>query len=111
MPVTINIDTEQVAAKVKGAWEKGLYALSAQVLQDCNEFVKYDQGTLESSSYTASRLADGVLVWETAYAKRQYWEIQTSLTPGRTWKWCETAKKRHLARWKEQAQKGLTENL
>lgn len=111
MPVKIFISPNQVAANVKGAWDRSLYALSAQILQDCNEFVKYDQGTLQSSSYVASRLRDGKLVWDTVYAKRQYWEIKTSLTPGRTWKWCETAKKKHLSQWKDQAEKGLRDNL
>lgn len=109
MKVTIN--KAEVQAKVEGAWNRALYALSAQVLQDCNEYVKVDQHTLESSSYTASRLSEGVLVWDTPYAKRQYWAIQTSLTPGRTWKWCETAKKKNLHKWARIAEKGLRENL
>ena len=111
MPVKINIEPSRVAVKVSGAWEKGLYALSAQVLGDCNQYVKHDQGALEGSSYVHSRLKDGVLIWDTPYAKRQYWEIKTSLTPGRTWKWCETAKRRHIKQWAQQAEKGLKDNL
>lgn len=111
MPVQIRIDNNQCAAKVMGAWKKGLYALSAQILGDCNQYVKIDRHTLESSSYVHSRLSEGKLIWRTPYAKRQYWEIRTSLTPGRTWKWCETAKKRYLKDWTRIAEKGLRENL
>ena len=111
MPVQIKIDPNQCAAKVSGAWGKALYALSAQVLNDCNQYVKVDQHTLESSSYTHSRLKEGKLIWQTPYAKRQYWEIKTSLTPGRTWKWCETAKRKFKDDWKRQAEKGLRGNL
>lgn len=111
MPIRINIDAERCAAKVTGAWEKQLYALSGQILQDCNEFCKEDHRTLILSSGPASRLKEGVLVWDTKYAKRQYWDIQTSLTPGRTWKWCETAKKKYRERWRKQAEKGLRDNL
>lgn len=111
MPVKIQIDPNQCAAKVTGAWNKALYAFSAQVLGDCNQYVKVDQHTLESSSYEHSLLNQGKLIWQTPYAKRQYWEIRTSLTPGRTWKWCETAKKKHLTTWQKQAQKGLKDNL
>ena len=111
MPVRIKIDPNRCAAKVEGAWNKGLYILSSQVLGDCNQFVKVDQHTLESSSYVASRLNEGVLVWDTPYAKRQYWEIRTSLTPGRTWKWCETAKKKHRGDWQKLAEKLLRGNL
>ena len=111
MPIRINIDPNQCAAKVSGAWDKALYALSGQILQDCNQYVKVDQHGLESSSYVHSRLKEGKLIWQTPYAKRQYWEIETSLTPGRTWKWCETAKRKHRSDWQKQAEKGLKDNL
>ena len=113
MPVYIMIDKAKCEAKVKGAWEKGLFALSSQVLGDCNQYVKRDTGTLEldSVAQSAGTLKDGKLVWDQVYAKRQYWAIETSLTPGRTWKWCETAKTKHLADWAKIAEKGLLENL
>ena len=111
MPVRIEISQSKVEAKVKGAWDKGLYVLSSQVLNDCNQYVKVDQHTMESSSYAASQLSEGKLIWDTPYAKRQYWAIQTSLTPGRTWKWCETAKRKCKATWQKLAEKLLRENL
>ncbi len=111
MPVTIKFDMYQCAAKVEGAWNKGLYVLSSQILGDCNQYVKIDRHTLESSSYVASQLDKGRLVWNTPYARRQYWEIRTSLTPGRTWKWCETAKKKHRGDWQKLAEKLLRGNL
>lgn len=111
MPVKINIDPNHCAAKVDTAWKKGLYALSSEILADCNEYVKIDQHTLESSSYAHSQLDKGRLIWKTPYAKRQYWEIQTSLTPGRTWKWCETAKRKYKQSWRIKAEKGLRDNL
>ena len=111
MPVKINIDPNQIAAKVQGAFNKGLYALSAQILADCNEFCKEDQHTLIDSSLEQSKLGEGKLIWDTEYAKRQYWEIKTSLTPGRTWKWCETAKRKHKDTWRRIAEKALRENL
>ena len=111
MPVRIEINKHQVAAKVEGAWQKGLYALSGQVLMNCNEFVKHDQGTLESSSYAHSQLDKGKLIWQTPYAKRQYWEIKTSLTPGRTLKWCETAKRKYKELWNRQAERAMRDNL
>ena len=111
MPVIIQISGQQVEAKVKGAWDKGLYALSNEILADCNEYCKEDHGTLIASSNEMSRPQDGQLIWQTPYAKRQYWAIQTSLRPGRTWKWCHTAKSRWLSRWKTLAEKGLKDNL
>lgn len=111
MPVRIQISTQQVEAKVKTAWDKGLYALSSEILGDCNEYCKEDTGALIASSNTFSRPQNGILIWQTPYARRQYWEIQTSYKPGRTWKWCETAKRRWLNRWKQKAEEELRNNL
>ena len=111
MPVKINISTKQVETKVMTAWEKGLAALSEEILADCNEYCKEDQHTLIDSSLIHSQPKIGKLIWETPYAKRQYWAIKTSLTPGRTWKWCETAKRKNKSRWQRLAEKGLRDNL
>ena len=111
MPVRINISSQHVEAKVMAAWDKGLAALSEEILADCNEYCKEDQKTLINSSLAHSKPESGKLVWETPYAKRQYWEIQTSLTPGRTWNWCETAKRKNKSRWQRLAEQGLRDNL
>ena len=111
MPVKIRIDPNQCAAKVQGAWNKGLRDLSVEIRDHCNQYVKVDKHRLEGSSKEHSILEQGLIIWQTPYAKRQYWEIRRSLTPGRTWKWCETAKRKHKADWQRQAEKGLRENL
>ena len=111
MPVKIDIKPGTVAAHVKWAWNKGLALLSNEVLNDCNQYCKVDQNTLISSSYAHSLLSAGKLIWQTPYARRQYWAIETSLTPGRTWKWCETAKRKYKSDWQKLAEKGLRDNL
>jgi hypothetical protein len=111
MPIRIQIDPNKVGLKVQGAWKESLLPLSSQILGDCNQYVKVDQHGLESSSYAASKLNEGKLVWDTPYAKRQYWEIRTSLTPGRTWKWCETAKRKFKSDWQKLAERLLRSKL
>ena len=111
MPVKIKINANEIGAKVMTAWDNGLAALSEEILADCNEYCKEDQHTLIDSSLAASILKEGKLIWQTPYAKRQYWAIKTSLTPGRTWKWCETAKRKHKRDWQKSAERGLKENL
>lgn len=113
MSVKIQIDPNKVGLKVQGAWKESLLPLSSQILEDCNQYVKRDQGTLETESVaqSAGTLKDGKLVWDQVYAKRQYWEIKTSLTPGRTWKWCETAKRKHKADWQKLAERLLRSKL
>ena len=109
--MTININPGQIQAKVDGAWKKGLAMLSSEILRDCNEFCKLDKGMLRASSMTASRLNDGILVWNTPYARRQYWIIPTAYEPGTCWQWCEAAKGKYAQRWASQAKKLMEMNL
>ena len=112
MPTIIRIDTNKVGAKVMKAWDDGLPALAEEILADCNEYCKEDTHALINSSLIHSVLKEGKLIWQTPYAKRQYWEIRTSLTPGRTWKWCETAKRRWCkSKWAKKAERELKNNL
>ena len=111
MPVKVNISPAKVEAKVNTAWKRGLGILSEEILADCNEYCKRDEGYLIESSLTHSRPQKGKLIWQTPYARRQYWEIETSLEEGRTWKWCETAKEKHFEKWKQKAQEHFEDNL
>lgn len=108
----VQINKAAVQARVMGAWKENLNALTTEILADCNEYVKRSPNhTMRDSSLIHSRPAEGLIVWETPYARRQYWEIQTALTPGTTWRWIETAKRQHLTRWNQLAQKGVNDNL
>ena len=114
MPVRIEINPQKIQVKVTGAWDNGLSKLSSEILADCNEYCKRDTGTLVMSSYIHSRLDRGLLIWQTPYALRQYYEIRTAhpdVNPKATWRWCEAAKNKHFARWNRLAQKALGENL
>ena len=111
MPVKINIQRYAVEAKINGAFQASLPQLSEEILNDCNQYCKEDTGALIASSLTHSRPQEGKLIWQTPYARRQYWEIQTALTKGRAWRWCEYAKQRFLQKWNRQAQKLMEGNL
>lgn len=111
MPARIMINPQKVQARIVGAWEQALAALSEEILADCNEYCKVDQNTLIMSSLSHSQPEKGKLIWSTPYARRQYYEIKTSLTPGRTWKWCETAKRKHKERWLRLAERGFRDKL
>ena len=114
MGVRIDINTSKIVGKVKNAWRAALYPLSEQVLTDCNEFCKKENGHLIGSSQTNSRPREGVLVWKTDYARRQYWEIRTAShdeNPRATWRWCEAAKRAYKKDWEKLAEKMMKENL
>jgi Minor capsid. len=114
MPVRIEISPNKVQVKITGAFGKGLFALSSEILGDCNEYCKYDTGALVMSSWIHSQLDKGLLIWQTPYAKRQYYEIQTAIKDTNdkaSWKWCEAAAAEHKDRWNRLAQKALGDNL
>ena len=110
----VNISKHAIEAKVQGAWNKGLALLTEEIKNDCNQYVKVDSHSLEQSADIHSRPELGLIIWQTPYARRQYWEIRTAYTdenPNATWKWCEVAKQRHKEQWSKQAQRLFEMNL
>ena len=72
MPVTVNINSAQIAMNVRAASEKALGITSQQALADCNEYVPDDQDALVNSSNIHSDILHGKLVWATPYARYLY---------------------------------------
>jgi hypothetical protein len=107
MPVRIKVDENHIKTVIDAKWQNGLAMLSAIILTDCNKYCKMRDGQLAMSALIHSDLQKGLLVWQTPYAARQYYEIQTAYTevnPQASWRWCEVAKQNHLAEWGRQAQ-------
>ena len=100
MSVKILVNEDTIQVKIDNAWKSGLEMLSSQVLKDCNRYCKEDTGMLILSSFIHSDLKKGRLVWQTPYAARQYYEIQTAykdVNANASWRWCELAKSLHQA--------------
>ena len=107
MSVKIIVNENTIQAKIDNTWKSGLEMLSSEILRDCNRYCKEDTGMLIMSSYIHSRLKEGLLIWQTPYAARQYYEIQTAykdVNSNASWRWCEVAKNNHRDRWARQAQ-------
>lgn len=107
MAVRISINENKIRATIDNTWSSGREMLSSQILRDCNLYCKEDTGMLIMSSLIHSRLKDGLLIWNTPYAARQYYEIPTAyhdVNSNASWRWCEVAKQNHLAEWVRQAQ-------
>jgi len=108
MAVNIQISKSAVVARVVEAWDRGLPLLSEEILNDCNTYCKEDNHALIDSSNEHSDLPAGKLVWQTPYARRQYWEIKTAYkdkNPNASWKWCEVARLKHRDEWAKKAQR------
>ena len=72
MPVTVNINSAQIAVDIRAASEKARGITSQQELADCNEYVPDDQDALVNSSNIHSDILHGKLVWSTPYARYLY---------------------------------------
>ena len=111
--VTVTTDRSRIAARIKSGIERMIPAVAEQALADCNHFAKRDQGTLIQSSETASDLKAGELVWNTPYAKRQYYTgtPSTDVNPNASLKWCEKARDTYGGDWQKIAQKQFEEGM
>ena len=108
MPVKINISKSTVLAKVMGDFKEILPPLVEEIKNDCNRYCKFAEGHLTESADTNSKPEEGKIIWQTPYARRQYWEIRTAyrtVNPEARWRWCEYAKQHHMEQWNRQAQK------
>lgn len=107
MSVKIQFDEARVLERFDISNPAIMQPMAEEILADCNEFCKMDTGALIASSLIHSRLAEGKLIWQTPYAKRQYWAIRTAyadMNPQATWRWAEAAKERYSEKWARQLQ-------
>ena len=114
MQVKVNINPTQIGQKIEKAWEKARGMVFEEILNDSNQYVKVDSHALEQSALIRSRPREGLIIWETPYAKRQYWEIKTAVkdvNPNATWRWFEFAKSQHLNKWVRQIDKAVKMSL
>ncbi|MDR2558763.1 MAG: minor capsid protein [Oscillospiraceae bacterium] len=102
----------KLGVRLAGAAAEAQIELSKTALEDCNKFCKFDTGELCASSYKASNLLLGKLVWRTNYARHAYYlgEADRSKNPlaSRLWahkaaavfgdKWLEITRRRFLQR-------------
>lgn len=106
--VLVKLDRAKTLQKLRGAWnDKTLYELTSAIREDCNEFVRFDQGQLKESSYTASEPQKGIIVWREPYAKRVYYtgHPRTHRNAKASLRWAEVAKAKYHKEWHTLAQK------
>ena len=141
MPVTVSIDTNATAARIRAASVEALKMVKGQILADCNKFVPYDQGLLRDSSETHSHVmeyfgeAEIRLIWATPYARYLYYGLlMVDSKTGSAWAregdkkvltskplkyskeaasklWCEKARAEYGEDWRLIYQNALKERL
>lgn len=101
MSVEFTSDAKKFCGRFDTLNEKARYLLSSQILADANKHAKEDTGTLKSSSLESSVLKDGLLIWNTVYAKRAYYTgvPSTDKNPDAELRWVEVARDRYGKDW------------
>lgn len=69
----VELNINDAMREIKKVSKDGVKKVSKVILDDCNEYVKEDSGELVRSSYKFSDLNSGDIVWNTPYAKKQYY--------------------------------------
>jgi hypothetical protein len=102
MKVEVKIFYDRIRSKVSGNKERAQKVLDMTVIKDSSRFVPFQTGTLEKSAMESSRIGTGLVVYNTPYAKRQYYgefEHGKNKHPQATRLWFEAAKAENLEKW------------
>lgn len=108
--VKVNIPVAAIAAKKRKQFDQvAKPALVHQVVKDSNYYCRRDQGTLISSSLTASQPENGLAIWDTPYAKKVYYTGTPcrDVNPNASLMWFERAKAVHKKDWEEIIDKSM----
>lgn len=109
----MEFNAREVRARIEKASKKATFIGSTQALKDSNLFIKKDAGILEASSIKASELDKGLLVWDTPYAKLQYYTGDPSkeVNPKASKMWAHKAASQYGREWKDLMQKMIDKGV
>ncbi|MCM1024644.1 MAG: minor capsid protein [Prevotella sp.] len=101
MSVTFNFSASEIMGNIEAANQEALVKLGQQILADSNYYCKQDQGALIASSINNSDLENGIIVWDTPYAQRQYYleSAHTDKNPNAQMMWFHKAKDIYGDQW------------
>lgn len=97
---------DELAAKsrIAAAEYRAQMKLDQQVITDSNYFCPLKTGTLQDSAQIHTVIGSGLLVWQTPYARAQYYGVDFDRSkdpnPNACAKWFEAAKSRKKEQWR-----------
>lgn len=102
MSARVELDKGGIKNKIASGVSRVQSVLDAQVLKDSNYFAPKRENTLIDSSIQSTRIGSGELIWNTPYAKAQYYGFPNKSkdsNPNASMLWFEEAKSRHKEAW------------
>lgn len=100
----IILNQGELSNKINNRIRRVQAKLDAQVLKDSNYYCPMYTGTLKKSGILNTVLGSGKVVWNTPYAKEQYYGKPNKShqhNPNATMKWFEAAKARRVKEWEK----------
>lgn len=100
--IKVNFDVNATDERILKRIQLVQKRLDAQIMKDSNYYCPMYTGTLQKSVITSSVIGSGVLVWNTPYAKAQYYGLENKYllkNPNARTKWFEAAKATKLEQW------------
>lgn len=102
MKIDVKIFYERVGRKIVAKKARAQKVVDVTVIKDSARFVPFETGTLEKSAMENSKIGSGLVVYNTPYAKRQYYgkfDHAKNKHPHATRLWFEAAKAENLDKW------------
>lgn len=101
--VDIDFDIGKLNNKKTLAKKAAQMQLDQDVLKDSNFYIPKDESNLEGSGIRSSKIGKGEVAWDTAYARRLYYNSQYNFSkdknPNAQGLWFEVAKAQHSSGW------------
>lgn len=113
MGVKVTFDKQSVKAKIQNASKKATYVIANELLKDANYYCREDTGELNKSAIRASKLEEGLLVWDTPYAKTMYYmgSPVKDRNPNASLMWAHKASDENREAYIEMAQKVIKDEV
>lgn len=126
MAVIVKTDRQKLQQVIGKASQLAMYAVAEQMLADCEKFVPYSGGSIQSAGglRESGKVVHGedgsfYLVWDTVYALYQWFGVRADgshrvthyTTPGTGKQWVETARGQYGKRWQDMLQKEFTKGV
>ena len=107
MRVTLNVNA--VKEKIENASKKAVFIVAQQALKDCNYYCKQDTSELINSSIIHSDFENGKLIWQTPYARYQYYLDNTrkDINPNACKMWAHVAHAKYKKEWFDMMEKAF----
>jgi len=106
--VKVNVDEKKINNGIVRQLDKAQFALDQEVLKDSNFYIPARDFYLRDSGVTHSRIGEGLVSWQTPYARRLYYNPQYNFSkdknPHARGLWFEAAKAQNRGAWERIAQ-------